>query len=104
MSEVFLFTVVEAFQISGRPGPVLVPGITLKGERPDIRTGAPIVIVTPGGTRFATHIASIEMPNYGRRPPPVNPAVPIGLPSPLSKEHIPAGSQVYLADTTDPTG
>ncbi len=97
MSEILLFTVAEAFQLSGRPGPVLVPGIPNMPDFPPIQIGTPILIVTPSGKRIDTQIAGVEMVNYGRRSLPDNPSVPIGLPSSLSKDQIPAGSKVYLA-------
>lgn len=99
MSDILLFTVEEAFKLSGRPGPVLVPGIPNKPDLPLIRIDTPIFIVTPSGERIDTQIAAIEMINYGRKLPPENPSVPISLPSSLSKDQIPVGSKVYLAST-----
>ena len=99
MSEILLFTVEETFKLSGRPGPVLIPGIPYKLGLPSIRIGSPIFIVTPNGERIDTEIAGVEMVNYGRRPLPDNPSQPIGLPSSLSKDQIPVGSKVYLANT-----
>ncbi|WP_139215493.1 hypothetical protein [Lysobacter sp. cf310] len=99
MSEILLFTVEETSKLSGRPGLVLVPGIPNKTGLPSIRIGAPIFIVTPNGDRIDTQIAGVEMINYGRRPLPENPSVPIGLPSSVSKTQIPLGSKVYLAST-----
>ena len=101
MSEIFLFTVEYAFQISGRPGPVLVPGIPGTSDLPSIGIGSPLLILTPSGERISTQLACVEMVNYGRRPLPDTPSVPIGLPSSLSKDQVPAGSKVYLAGVAD---
>ena len=99
MSEILLFTVDETFKLSGRPGPVLVPGIPNKPSLPSIWIGTPIFIVTPSGDRIDTQIAGVEMINYGRRPLPDTPSAPIALPSSLSKDQIPIGSKVYLTST-----
>src|SRR5690348_7568630 len=97
MSEIFLFTVEHAFQLSGRPGPVLVPGIPGNSDLPTIRIGSPLLIVTPAGDRLDTQLACVEMVNYVQRPRPSTPSVPIGLPPTISKGQIPSGSKVYLA-------
>lgn len=99
MSEILLFTVQETFKLSGRPGPVLVPGIPEKPGLPSIRIGTRIFIVTPNGERIDTQIAAFEMINYGRRPLPDNFSAPIGLPPSLSRDQIPVGSKVYLTST-----
>jgi len=97
MSEIFLFTVEHAFQLSGRPGPVLVPGIPSNSELPTIRIGSPLLIITPDGDRIDTQLACVEMVNYGQEPRPSAPSVPVGLPSSISKAQVPVGSKVYLA-------
>lgn len=97
MPAILLFTIQDAFQLSGRPGPVLVPGIPIKPDLPPVRIGTPIFIVTPSGARIDTQIAGVEMLNYGSKPPPDTPSTPIALPSTLSREQVPAGSKVYMA-------
>ncbi len=96
MSETFLFTVVEAFALSGRPGPVLVPGFLQSANFPTMRIGAQIRLVTPGGESIETLIAGFEKISYGRRPPPDKICTPITLPPSISKEQIPAGTEVFL--------
>ena len=96
MSETFLFTVVEAFALSGRPGPVLVPGFLQSAKHPTMRIGAQIRLVTPSGESIETVISGFEKISYGRRPPPDKVCTPIVLPVSISKEQIPAGTEVFL--------
>ena len=96
MSKTFLFTVVGAFAVSGRPGPVLVPGFLQNANLPTMRIGAQIRLVTPGGESIETLIAGFEKISYGRRPPPDKICTPITLPPTISKEQIPAGTEVFL--------
>ena len=98
MDLIQLFTVEEAFQLSGRPGPVLVPGIPDRQDLPTIRIGSRIRLVSPDGQCIDTEIAGVEMVNYGRRPVPTTIYVPISLPSSISKQQVPSGTKVYLID------
>ena len=94
MTPAFLFTVEEAFQISGR-GCVLVPR---HGEEPavrSVRVGDPIRLVKPDGEVTDTQIAGIEMLNFGGRKPPEKGFAPILLPAPLTKDEVPSGTRVY---------
>jgi len=70
MIEVLLFTVDDAFQLSGRPGLALVPGIPNLPGMPYVRIGSPIVLSTPGGKRLNTEVAAFEMLDFGSRPRP----------------------------------
>ncbi|MDR7070850.1 hypothetical protein J2X02_003721 [Pseudoxanthomonas japonensis] len=104
MSAILLFTVQEAFQLSGRSGPVLAPGIPSDQKLPSVRIGTSVRLVTPDGKSIDTEVAGVEMINYGRRPPPDNPSVPIALPSSISKVQVSAGTKVFLiAAATDET-
>ena len=96
MSETFLFTVVEAFALSGRPGPVLVPGFLQSANFPTMRIGAQIRLVTPGGESIETLIAGFEKISYGRRRSPDKVCTPITLPPSISKDQIPVGTEVFL--------
>ena len=96
MSEIFLFTVVDAFALSGRPGPVLVPGIPQSANLPTMRVGAQIRLTAPDGSSFETHIAGFEKISYGRRPPPDKICTPISLPSSISKDQVLPGAEVFL--------
>ena len=96
MPEIFLFTVADAFVLSGRAGPVLVPGIPQSANLPTMRIGAQIRLVTPDGSSFDTQIAGFEKISYGRRPPPDKTCTPISLPSSISKDQVIAGTEVFL--------
>ncbi|MGH8049670.1 MAG: hypothetical protein ACREPB_03315 [Arenimonas sp.] len=99
MSETFLFTVVDAFALSGRPGPVLVPGFLQSASPPTMRIGAQIRLVTPSGESIETLIAGFERISYGRKPPRDKVCTPITLPANISKEQVPAGTEVFLITT-----
>ena len=96
MSETFLFTVADAFVLSGRLGPVLVPGFLEKSNHPTMRIGAQIRLATPSGESIETLIAGFERISYGRRPPRDKVCIPIALPSTISKDQVPAGTDVFL--------
>ncbi len=96
MSETFLFTVVEAFALSGRPGLVLVPGFLKSANLPTMRIGAQIRLLTPSGESMETLVAGFERISYGRRPPPDKVCTPITLPPSILKEQVPAGTEVFL--------
>ncbi len=96
MSETFLFKVVDAFVLSGRAGPVLVPGFLQSAKPPTMRIGAQIRLVTPSGESIETLIAGFERISYGRRPPPDKVCIPITLPPDISKEQVPVGTEVFL--------
>ena len=98
MDLILLFTVEEAFQLSGRTGPVLVPGIPEKQGLPTVRIGSRIRLTTPDGQCIDTEIAGVDMVNYGRRPIPDPICVPIALPGCIDKQQIPSGTKVYLID------
>ena len=96
MTEVLLFTVDDAFQLSGRPGLVLVPGIPDLPGMPLVRIGSPIVLSTPCGKRINTEVAAFEMLNFGSRPRPAILSAPVALPAGISKQEVPAGTTVSL--------
>ena len=96
MSEIFLFTVVDAFTPAGRAGPVLVPGIPQSANLPTMRAGAQIRLVAPDGSSFETQIAGFEKISYGRRPPPDKICTPISLPASISKGQVLEGTDVFL--------
>jgi len=96
MSETFLFTVVDAFSLSGRAGPVLVPGIPQSDILPTMRVGAQIRLAAPDGSSLETQIAGFERISYGRKLPRDKVCAPISLPSSVSKEQVVAGTEVFL--------
>jgi hypothetical protein len=97
--ETFLFTVVDAFFLSGRAGPVLVPGIPRNANLPTMRIGAQIRLASPDGLSFETQIGGFEKISYGRKLPADKICIPISLPSSISKDQIPAGTEVFLVTT-----
>jgi translation elongation factor EF-Tu-like GTPase len=90
----FLFTVEQAFQISGR-GCVLVPGIPSTVNLPSIKVGDRIRLTKPDGRSIDTTVNGVELINYGARKPPENISVPISLPATISKQDVPPGTQVH---------
>lgn len=96
MSGTFLFTVVDAFSLSGRAGPVLVPGIPQSDLLPTMRVGAQIRLTAPDGSAIETQIAGFERISYGRKLPRDKVCTPISLPSNISKEQVVAGTEVFL--------
>ncbi|MBU8976868.1 hypothetical protein JI752_012010 [Lysobacter sp. MMG2] len=96
MANLFLFKVDHAFQLSGRPGPVLVPGIPVSPDLPAFGMGAKIRLILPTGESIDTQIAGVEMVNYGSRPRPERVSAPIALPPEISKDRVPQGTEVYL--------
>ncbi|WP_448141799.1 hypothetical protein [Stenotrophomonas bentonitica] len=97
MPDLFLFAVEDVLKIHGLSGHVLLPGIPCRENMPDIVVGAPLAIVTPGRSRIETTLASYASIRMQPRPEPL--CLPIAVPYPLTKEHIPPGSRVYLADS-----
>ena len=88
-----LFIVEDRFQIAGR-GCILVPGIPDDASLPVIRVKDKIVLVRPDLSQVSTYIAGIEMINYRTEPQRIT--TPILLPSDLSKEDVPVGTEVLL--------
>lgn len=80
-----LFTVEEAFEISGR-GCVLVPGIGETSEVSNVQIGDRIRLVKPNGDVIDTSVSGVEMINYGRRVPLPKISVPISLPRPYCQK------------------
>jgi hypothetical protein len=96
MSEIFLFKVVDAFNLAGLPELVLVPGLPQNPELPTIRVGAQIRLVAPDGTYFETQISGFKKISYGRKQARDKICMPISLPPSISKEQIPVGTEVFL--------
>ena len=85
-----LLDVVEAFQVSG--GVILEPGVPRERQRQlNVRAGDMVEIRPPGGKPFRVPIGSLVLvrPNWSQ-------AYPIQLDSSVSKDSVPAGSQVWL--------
>lgn len=99
MSETFLFTIVDAFNLSGVPGLILVPGIPQNPELPTIRAGAMLRLVAPDGTTFETQLSGFKKISYGRKQARDKIGMPIFLPTSVSKEQIPVGTDVFLLTT-----
>jgi hypothetical protein len=94
MSNIYLFTVVDAFSLAGKL--TLVPGLPQNPDLPTIRVGAQIRLVAPDGTSVETQIAGFEKISYGRKQARDKICMPISLPANLTKAHIPAGTEVFL--------
>ena len=89
----FLYTVTEVFEISGR-FLITVPGIP--PELVSIRTGTPLHLRRPDGTVLPSYVHSVMMvsPHDPKRP------VPVALPPSLAKQDVPAGTEVWLAESS----
>ena len=94
MSDTHLFTVLDAFVLSGKL--TLVPGLPQNPDLPTIRVGAQIRLVAPDGTSVEAHIAGFEKISYGRKLPRDKISMPISLPSSVLKSQVPAGTEVFL--------
>lgn len=94
MSDTHLFTVLDAFVLSGKL--TLVPGLPQNPDLPTIRVGAQIHLVAPDGTSVESHIAGFEKISYGRKLPRDKISMPISLPSSVLKTQVPAGTEVFL--------
>jgi translation elongation factor EF-Tu-like GTPase len=90
-----LFTVEDAFQITGR-GCVLVPGLSGEPGMPPVKVGSPLRLELADGTIRETHVAGLEMLNFGARPRPAIITAPILLPMNIRKEDVPPGTKVFL--------
>jgi len=97
MDQALLFTVEDAFQISGR-GCVLVPGIPPSPGLPTVRVGDAIRLVKPNGEVIETRVHGVEMINYGARPRPAVIHAPISVPHPITKQDVPPGTQVFYVE------
>jgi len=93
MGSTLLFIVEDAFQITGR-GCVLVPGPSAEPGGPALRVGDPIRLVKPDGQAIDTRVHGIEM--IHRRTLPKVITAPILLPMEITKDQVPAGTQVML--------
>ena len=96
MPDVLLFTVVDAFMLSGRAGPVLVPGIPQDPSLPAMGVGATLRLALPDGGSIETTIAGFERISYGRKVPRAKVCTPISLPADVPKASIVPGTEVYL--------
>jgi hypothetical protein len=94
MPDIFLFTVVDAFALSGKL--TLVPGLPQNPDLPTIRVGAQIRLVAPDGTSVEAQIAGFEKISYGRKLPRDKISMPISLPSSVLKTQVPSGTEVFL--------
>ena len=94
MSDTHLFTVLDAFVLSGKL--TLVPGLPQNPDLPTIRVGAQIHLVAPDGTSVESHIAGFEKISYGRKLPRDKISMPISLPSSVLKTQVPSGTEVFL--------
>lgn len=95
MSDIYLFTVIDAFALSGKL--TLVPGLPQNPELPTIRVGAQLRLVTPEGISFESEIAGFQKISYGRKQARDKICLPISLPAAIAKTQVPVGTQVFLA-------
>ncbi len=94
MPNTYLFTVVDAFALSGKL--TLVPGLPQNPDLPTIRIGAQIRLIAPDGAAIETQIAGFEKISYGRKQPRDKICMPISLPATISKQQVPVGTEVFL--------
>jgi len=87
-----LFVVEGTFTLFGR-GIALLPGLPKNEPRPRVAPGMSIELRRPDGTILATTIRAIE---WFQTPP--QPAAPLQLPPAITKEEVPDGTEVWLAD------
>jgi hypothetical protein len=87
-----LFVVEETFTIFGQ-GIGLLPGVPKYEGGPRVAPGMSIELRRPDGTILATTIRAIE---WIQTPP--GPAAPLLMPPEISKEEVPAGTEVWLSD------
>jgi hypothetical protein len=85
--EEYLFTVEDSFVISER-GIVLAPGVP--GDK-SVRVGDMVELRSPDGSVFTSKIKGIEFSS--------NQNIPLLLSHLLSKEDIPAGTEVWLVQS-----
>ena len=95
-----LLTVENVFQITGR-GCLLVPGLSGDPGVPPLKVGSALRLELEDGTVRDTHVAGLEMLNYGARPRPAVITVPILLPANIRKEDVPPGTKVFLLPDAD---
>jgi len=94
MEQILLFTVENAFQITGR-GCILVPGPSVEPGAPIVRIGDGIRLRKPDGECIDTVIRGLEMLGW-RRPKPQVITAPILLPNAFAKTGVPKGTEVWL--------
>jgi len=82
----------QIFQITGRAGLTVVPGLKHEGLPESLKTGSEIIIVNPDGTELETTITGLEMVNTGK---PMTHA-PFSLPNDIKKESIQTGAKIYV--------
>jgi hypothetical protein len=90
-----LFTVTDRFQIEGR-GCVLIPGVSCEPGDPVVRLGHRIRLRTPSGAELDTTVRGIEHIRYAKMPEKIT--FPVLLPENLTKDDIPAGTEVLLLE------
>ena len=91
MAEVgrLLSVVSDTFQLSGRRGVVVVPGIPRVGVW-HVKIGDPVTVEHPDGTLIEAKVGGIEMLS-----PPNPDCIPLLL-ADLSKEAVPIGSKLWF--------
>jgi hypothetical protein len=84
-----LFKVEHCFAIRNR-GVVMLPGIVPQGNE-RVRVGDSLQLRRPDGTAVRTSIAGLEFTN----PMPANHALAVVLPTQLTKDDVPVGTEVW---------
>ena len=94
---IFLSKVEDSFTIQQR-GCILVPGLPHPSDTiPVIKKNSEITLRRPDGSEIQTNIRDLEM--ISRRPSV--PFTPILLPSSLTKEDVPIGTELWYAPKPD---
>lgn len=94
MEQILLFTVEDAFQITGR-GCILAPGPSVEPGAPTVSLGDSIRLRKPDGESVDTVIEGLEMLGW-RRPKPQVITAPLLLPTTFCKTDVPKGTEVWL--------
>jgi len=91
----YLSTVEDTFELSGRGSIVVVPGIPRQGERQwKIRVGEAVVLEAPDGTTRHTVIGGIEMAS-----PPHPDFIALMLGPGVTKQMVPIGTKIWVHET-----
>lgn len=98
MTPTFLYTIEEAFDISGR-GCVLAPGISEAATVP-VRLGDPVLLLPPSGASFESVVHSLDA-IHNRRTDSPEIRILVVLPKSVNKQDVPSGTQLFLLGSMD---
>jgi hypothetical protein len=96
MTSTLLYTIEEAFDISGR-GCVLAPGIPESAKVP-VRLGDQVRLLPPSGASFESVIHSLDA-IHNRRADSPELRILVVLPKSVAKQDVPPGTQLFLLNS-----